>query len=120
MYRDMAVIRAFDQQATRLQRQGQLALWPPSLGQEAAQVGSARAARPQDTIFPSYREHVVAKIRGVDPVYILALIRGSTYGGLVPTYPAKRHMRLYKYEHGIQLLSAPRIPCVHFCHEPVF
>ena len=41
----MVVIRAFDQQATNLQRQGQLALWPPSFGQEAAQVGSARAAR---------------------------------------------------------------------------
>ena len=52
-YRDMAVIRAFDQQATHLQRQGQLALWPPSFGQEAAQVGSARAARAQDHLFPS-------------------------------------------------------------------
>ena len=45
LYRDMVVIRAIDRQATNLQRQGQLALWPPSLGQEAAQVGSARAAR---------------------------------------------------------------------------
>ena len=57
----MAVIRAFDVQATNLQRQGQLALWPPSFGQEAAQVGSARAARPQDHLFPSYREHVVTQ-----------------------------------------------------------
>ena len=67
----MFVIRAFDQQATNLQRQGQLALWPPSFGQEAAQVGSARAARPQDHLFPSYREHVVCTIRGVDPVDII-------------------------------------------------
>ena len=35
-YRDMVVIRGFDRQATNLQRQGQLALWPPSFGQEAA------------------------------------------------------------------------------------
>ena len=49
-YRDMVVIRAIDTQATNLQRQGQLALWPPSRGQEAAQVGSARAARAQDTL----------------------------------------------------------------------
>ncbi len=70
-YRDMVVIRAFDVQATNLQRQGQLALWPPSLGQEAAQVGSARAARPQDHLFPSYREHVVTRIRGVDPLDII-------------------------------------------------
>lgn len=32
-YRDMVVIRAIDVQATNLQRQGQLALWPPSRGQ---------------------------------------------------------------------------------------
>ena len=32
-YRDMVMVCAFDQQATNLQRQGQLALWPPSLGQ---------------------------------------------------------------------------------------
>jgi TPP-dependent pyruvate/acetoin dehydrogenase alpha subunit len=38
----MVVVRAFDRQATNLQRQGQLALWPPSFGQEAAQVGSVR------------------------------------------------------------------------------
>lgn len=106
MYRDMAVIRAFDQQATRLQRQGQLALWPPSLGQEAAQVGSARAARPQDTIFPSYREHVVAKIRGVDPVNILALMRGTTHGGWDPTDPANGNTRLYTLVLGTQTLHA--------------
>nr|WP_229661276.1 thiamine pyrophosphate-dependent dehydrogenase E1 component subunit alpha [Microbacterium nanhaiense] len=106
LYRDMAVIRAFDQQATMLQRQGQLALWPPSLGQEAAQVGSARAARPQDTLFPSYREHVVAKIRGVDPVAILALMRGTTHGGWDPTDPKNGNTRLYTLVLGTQTLHA--------------
>lgn len=106
LYRDMAVIRAFDQQATMLQRQGQLALWPPSLGQEAAQVGSARAARTQDTIFPSYREHVVAKIRGVDPVDILALMRGTTHGGWDPSDPKNGNTRLYTLVLGTQTLHA--------------
>ena len=106
MYRDMAVIRAFDQQATMLQRQGQLALWPPSWGQEAAQVGSARAARTQDTIFPSYREHVVAKIRGVDPVQILALMRGTTHGGWDPTDPKNGNTRLYTLVLGTQVPHA--------------
>ena len=58
-YRQMAVIRRFDVEAGNLQRQGQLALWIPSIGQEAAQVGSGYAALPQDHIFPAYREHVV-------------------------------------------------------------
>ncbi len=43
IYEDMVVVRRFDNEATALQRQGQLGLWPPSLGQEAAQIGSARA-----------------------------------------------------------------------------
>ncbi|MGO2468698.1 MAG: thiamine pyrophosphate-dependent dehydrogenase E1 component subunit alpha [Microbacterium gubbeenense] len=106
MYRDMAVTRAFDQQATMLQRQGQLALWPPSLGQEAAQVGSARAARSQDTIFPSYREHAVARVRGVDPVSILALMRSATHGGWDPTDPKNGNTRLYTLVLGTQVPHA--------------
>jgi 2-oxoisovalerate dehydrogenase E1 component alpha subunit len=105
-YRDMAVIRAFDRQATNLQRQGQLALWPPSFGQEAAQVGSARAARAQDHIFPSYREHVVTKIRGVDPVDILRLMRGLTHGGWNPTDPKNGNVRPYTLVLGAQTLHA--------------
>jgi len=106
LYRDMVVIRAFDRQATNLQRQGQLALWPPSLGQEAAQVGSARAARPQDHFFPSYREHVVARIRGVDPVDIIRLMRGLTHGGWDPFDPKNGNVHLYTLVLGAQTLHA--------------
>lgn len=105
-YRDMAVIRAFDVQATNLQRQGQLALWPPSYGQEAAQVGSAHAARAQDHIFPSYREHVVTKIRGVDPVDIIRLMRGLTHGGWDPTDPKNGNTHIYTLVLGAQTLHA--------------
>ncbi|GAA5195479.1 thiamine pyrophosphate-dependent enzyme [Microbacterium jejuense] len=105
-YRDMAVIRAFDVQATNLQRQGQLALWPPSYGQEAAQVGSARAARPQDHLFPSYREHVVTRIRGVDPIDIIRVMRGLTHGGWDPTDPKNGNTRIYTLVLGAQTLHA--------------
>lgn len=105
-YRDMVIIRAIDTQATNLQRQGQLALWPPSRGQEAAQVGSGRAARAQDTIFPSYREHVVARIRGVDPVDIIKLMRGISHGGWDPTDPKNGNTRLYTLVLGSQTLHA--------------
>ena len=95
-YRDMVVIRAIDAQATNLQRQGQLALWPPSRGQEAAQVGSARAARAQDTLFPSYREHAVTRIRGVDPIDIIKVMRGTSNSGWDPTDPTQRqHSHLH-------------------------
>lgn len=106
LYRDMAVIRAFDREATNLQRQGQLALWPPSYGQEAAQVGSARAARPQDHLFPSYREHVVAMIRGVDLVDIIRLMRGLTHGGWNPTDPKNGNTHIYTLVLGAQTLHA--------------
>jgi pyruvate dehydrogenase E1 component alpha subunit len=106
LYRDMAVIRAFDQQATLLQRQGQLALWPPSFGQEGAQVGSARAARTQDHVFPSYREHVVARIRGVDPLGIIKLMRGLSHGGWNPWEQGNGNTHLYTLVLGTQTLHA--------------
>ncbi|WOF22954.1 thiamine pyrophosphate-dependent enzyme [Microbacterium betulae] len=106
LYRDMAVIRAFDQQATLLQRQGQLALWPPSFGQEAAQVGSAHAARPQDHVFPSYREHAVARVRGVDPIGIIRLMRGISHGGWNPWEERNGNTHIYTLVLGSQTLHA--------------
>ena len=91
-YRDMTVSRRLDVAGANLQRQGQLALWVPSLGQEAAQVGSAHAARPQDHIFPAYREHIVGMIRGLDPVRIFALLRGATLGGWNPEENGNFHL----------------------------
>ena len=84
LYTDMAVVRRLDAEAMALQRQGELALWAPLLGQEAAQVGSARALRPDDFVFPSYREHGVAYCRGVDPVAMLRLWRGTGLSGWDP------------------------------------
>ncbi|MBL7488072.1 thiamine pyrophosphate-dependent dehydrogenase E1 component subunit alpha [Frankia sp. AgB1.9] len=76
--------RHLDDQATALQRQGELALWIPLRGQEAAQVGSVRAALTSDFVFPSYREHAVAWERGLPAVEVLRLLRGSTHGGWNP------------------------------------
>ncbi len=84
LYRDMAVVRRLDAEAMALQRQGELALWAPLVGQEAAQVGSARALRPDDFVFPSYREHGVAYCRGVDPAAMLRLWRGAGLSGWDP------------------------------------
>jgi pyruvate dehydrogenase E1 component alpha subunit len=80
----MAIVRRLDAEAMALQRQGELALWAPLLGQEAAQVGSARALRHDDFVFPSYREHGVAYCRGVDPVDMLRMWRGAGLSGWDP------------------------------------
>lgn len=85
MYRDMVLVRTFDSEATSLQRQGELGLWPESRGQEAAQIGSAHALRQQDYVFPSYREHGVAHVRGLPLQEILHLFRGIQHGGWDPT-----------------------------------
>src|SRR6187402_2067280 len=103
-HRQMVVIRRFDIEAANLQRQGQLALWIPSLGQEAAQVGSGTAARPQDHIFPAYREHVVARMRGIDPIKIIELLRGLSHGGWDPKEFNNFH--LYTLVLGSQSLHA--------------
>jgi len=84
LYEDMVVIRRIDAEATALQRQGELALWPPLLGQEASQIGSGRALRQDDFVFSSYRENGVAYCRGVDLSQVLRVWRGNASSGWDP------------------------------------
>ncbi|HEY8702816.1 MAG TPA: pyruvate dehydrogenase (acetyl-transferring) E1 component subunit alpha [Arthrobacter sp.] len=84
LYEDMLVVRRIDVEATALQRQGELALWPPLLGQEASQIGSARALREDDFVFSSYRENGVAYCRGVDLTDIIRAWRGNASAGWDP------------------------------------
>ena len=92
LYRSMTAARRVDKEGTSLQRQGQLVLWVPLRGQEAAQVGSAWPTRPTDRLFPSYREHAVAFERGVRPAELMQLFRGITAGGWDPE---EHQMNLY-------------------------
>ena len=105
-YRDMVSTRAFDIECTHLQRQGQLALWVPSIGQEGCQAGIGRAAAPQDHIFPAYREHTIAHIRGVSRVDLAAQFRGLTHGGWDVTDPAHGNFHLYSLVLGTQTQHA--------------
>lgn len=105
-YREMVVVRRMDQEGHNLQRQGQLGLWVPSQGQEAAQIGSAHAARRQDHLFPSYREHAVAYARGVDLIGVVALLRGLTHGGWDATDPANGNVHNYTLVIGSHALHA--------------
>ncbi|WP_394214970.1 thiamine pyrophosphate-dependent enzyme [Brachybacterium vulturis] len=84
LYLDMAVVRAIDDEAVALQRQGELGLWPPLRGQEAAQVGLGRALPTTDFLFTSYRENALAWCRGVGPGEMLAVWRGTTLSGWDP------------------------------------
>ncbi|MFF4172048.1 pyruvate dehydrogenase (acetyl-transferring) E1 component subunit alpha [Streptomyces sp. NPDC001744] len=103
LYRDMVLTRRFDAEATSLQRQGELGLWASLLGQEAAQIGSGRALRDDDYVFPTYREHGVAWVRGVDPTNLLGMFRGVNHGGWDPN---SNNFHLYTIVIGSQTLHA--------------
>jgi pyruvate dehydrogenase E1 component alpha subunit len=105
-YRDMAIVRAFDTECTHLQRQGQLALWAPSVGQEGCQVGIVNAALPEDHLFPTYREHTVAHVRGVKLASIAGQFKGITHGGWDITDPANGNCHLYTLVLGAQTQHA--------------
>ncbi|MBW3083971.1 3-methyl-2-oxobutanoate dehydrogenase subunit alpha [Austwickia sp. TVS 96-490-7B] len=80
-YRLMVIGRRFDTQATALTKQGRLAVYPSSRGQEACQVGSVLMLRPDDWFFPTYRDSVALISRGIDPVEVLTLLRGDAHCG---------------------------------------
>lgn len=103
LYRDMVLVRRLDSEAVALQRQGELGLWASLLGQEAAQIGSGRALRPHDMAFPTYREHGVAWCRGIDPLMLLGLYRGSSVGGFDPSL---HNFNMYTVVIGAQTLHA--------------
>ncbi len=64
-YRTMVLTRMFDDKALKLQRQGRMLTYGSCLGQEASQIGSAFAMKPEDWFFPAFREHGVQIARGI-------------------------------------------------------
>ncbi|MDT7785595.1 MAG: 2-oxoisovalerate dehydrogenase component alpha subunit [Pseudonocardiales bacterium] len=103
LYRDMVLIRRVDREANALQRKGQLGIWVPLLGQEAAQIGAGRAMRETDMAFPSYREHGIAWTRGINPTELLGIFRGTDQG----TWdPMEKRFHPYTIVIGNQVLNA--------------
>jgi pyruvate dehydrogenase E1 component alpha subunit len=80
----MVTGRRFDTQATALTKQGRLAVYPSARGQEACQIGAVLALADGDWLFPTYRDSMAIVTRGVDPVDVLALLRGSWHCGYDP------------------------------------
>ena len=84
LHRRMVVGRRLDTQCTALTKQGRLAVYPSSRGQEACEIGVTAALRDQDWLFPTYRDTVAVLDRGVDPAEALELLRGSWHCGYDP------------------------------------
>jgi pyruvate dehydrogenase E1 component alpha subunit len=92
IYRHMVLARRADQEGTNLQRQGELGVYTPLLGQEAAQIGSVYALSERDWIFPSYRELGAALFRGIDAPAVMHMFRGTVHGG---DWDAREHRFAY-------------------------
>ncbi len=84
MLRHMILAMRLDEEAQRLQKLGQVDLWPSARGHEALQVACALAIGPDPTVVPCYREHAVAFTRGIDPAEVVAQWAGSTFCGWDP------------------------------------
>ncbi|WP_298887035.1 pyruvate dehydrogenase (acetyl-transferring) E1 component subunit alpha [uncultured Serinicoccus sp.] len=84
VWRGMVVGRRFDAQATALTKQGRLAVYPSSRGQDACQVAPVLALDEQDWLFPTYRDSMALVTHGIDPVEVLTLLRGDWHCGYDP------------------------------------
>lgn len=81
LLRWMTLARRLDEECVKMHAEGEMAVYPPFAGQEAAQVGSASALSMDDFVFPSFRELAAALVRGVDPATYLEYHRGNWHGG---------------------------------------
>ncbi|WP_420311289.1 pyruvate dehydrogenase (acetyl-transferring) E1 component subunit alpha [Streptomyces sp. YS-B37] len=95
LYAELVRGRRYNAQATALTKQGRLAVYPSTTGQEACEVSAALVLQEQDWLFPSYRDTLAAVARGLDPVQALTLLRGDWHTGYDPR------------EHRIAPLSTP-------------
>jgi pyruvate dehydrogenase E1 component alpha subunit len=84
IYRDMIRMRAMDEKALKLQRQGRMGTWPPIKGQEAIQAGVAYAMEDGDWLLPAFREHGIMLLRGVPGHLIYAYWAGDERGSSFP------------------------------------
>jgi 2-oxoisovalerate dehydrogenase E1 component alpha subunit len=78
MYEWMVRLRSFDTRLVSLQRQGRITFFVTASGEEASIIGTGFALRPDDWVFPAYREHGVAMYRGYPMEALLCQIIGNS------------------------------------------
>jgi pyruvate dehydrogenase E1 component alpha subunit len=80
----MATTRAADLKAFKLQRQGRMGTFAPSLGHEACQVGSAFAVQAKDWVFPYFRDLGTYVTLGLPLKYYYLYWMGNEEGMHIP------------------------------------
>lgn len=80
LYRQMNLVRVFDQKCVALQRTGQIGTYAATLGQEAIGTALGRAMTAEDVLIPYYRDTAVQLQRGVEMRDILLYWGGDERG----------------------------------------
>ena len=97
-------------QAYALVRQGRLAVYPSSHGQEACQVAAAQVLDDGDWLFPTYRDTAAIVARGVDPVEVLVLLKGDWHSRLRPLRAPRSRRRRPRWPPSCRTPSGSRTP----------
>lgn len=80
-YRQMVVIRRFEERCAELYQQGLIGgFLHLYIGQEATGVGAVAALGPQDHVITAYRDHGLALARGLDVNAVMAEMLGKRTG----------------------------------------
>ena len=80
LYRDMVLLRTYDERSLVYHRQGRVGTYAIFWGHEAMQAGTVRALADEDWIFPSYRESAIGLLRGMPVETVLSWWRGHPAG----------------------------------------
>ena len=77
LWRDMRRMRAYDERALAMSRQGRIGTYPLFWGEEGVQAGAVAAVRRDDWLFLSYRQSAVPILRGLPPERAWLYYRGD-------------------------------------------
>lgn len=99
LYRQMLLIRRFEEEAARAYSQGKIGgFLHLYIGQESVAVGAGAALRPDDYTITTYRDHGLALARGMSPRAAMAELYGKEtgcskgLGGSMHYFDVENHM----------------------------
>jgi pyruvate dehydrogenase E1 component alpha subunit len=120
-YRDMLLIRRFEEKAGQLYGQGQIGgFCHLYIGQEAVAIGMQANLKKGDSVITTYRDHGHMLVCGVDPGGVMAELTGRR-GGLSKGKGGSMHMFSREHDffggHGIVGASVPIGTGLAFAHK---